>query len=256
MASSSVIISKETVTRLANDIKALHREPLHSHGIFYEHSDSDLLIGRALIIGAEDTPYQGGFYFFKLEFPYNYPHAPPIVTFLTNGCDKVRMHPNLYRDGKTCLSMLNTWHGQSAGDRWTACQTISSVLLTISSILTNDPLLHEPGITLHHTDFDNYTSIVEYMNIKLGMIEILNGNSLPCGFDGLRAIARNNVTKYSDKKRAILDAAIAKFREKYGGLTRTLSTSIYRNICAIHYETLPHKLDDLIDACKIDSSSK
>ena len=103
MADESMIISKETLRRLANDIKMINRNPLHSHGIYYEHSETDILSGRAMIIGSEGTPYERGYYFFKLIFPQNYPHSPPTVTFLTNGSDYVRIHPNLYRNGKTCL---------------------------------------------------------------------------------------------------------------------------------------------------------
>jgi len=256
MASGTVTISKETVNRLAKDIKALSSDPLHSHGIYYEHSDTDLLVGRAMIIGAEGTPYDGGYYFFRLDFPCDYPHAPPKVTFLTNGGDRVRMHPNLYRDGKTCLSMLNTWHGQSVGDRWTGCQTIASVLLTISSILTRDPLLHEPGVTAHHADFEPYTSIVEYMNTKLAVVDILSGSSLPSGFEALRAIAREHCVQTTARKRALLDAVSAKFAEQYGEEKKTLTTAIYRNVCSVDYATLPAKLETLIEACKIDSCSK
>ena len=256
MASETVTISKETVSRLASDIRMLNRDPLHEHGIYYQHSESDLLVGRAMIMGAEGTPYEGGYYFFRLDFPYDYPHAPPKVTFLTNGADRVRMHPNLYRDGKTCLSMLNTWHGQSVGDRWTGCQTISSVLLTISSILTTDPLLHEPGVTKQHNDFDTYTTIIEYMNIKLAMIDILSATSLPSGFEELRSIARKNTIENADKKRDLIAAATAKFKDKHATLNTTLSTYLYRNSCSINYETLLHRFDALLDACKIDSPSK
>ena len=37
------------------------------------------------------------------------------VTFLTTGCGTVRFNPNLYADGKVCLSLLGTYDGP----RWT-----------------------------------------------------------------------------------------------------------------------------------------
>ena len=54
---------------------------------------------------------------------------------------RVRMHPNYYTNGKCCLSILNTW----SGDKWTGCQTIRSLLLSVSMTLTSDPLENEPG---------------------------------------------------------------------------------------------------------------
>lgn len=250
-----IIITKDAIRRLANDIKMIIHSPLHSHGIYYEHSDSNILMGRAMIIGSEGTPYEGGYYFFKLDFPHNYPHAPPKVTFLTNGSDRVRMHPNLYRDGKTCLSLLNTWHGQTPSDRWTGCQTISSVLLTISSILTTDPLEHEPGIGKTHFDFNNYTSIVEYMNIKLAMLDILSSGALPSEFDELRDIALNDRSMNADKKRAFLITASSKFICQYSAGIRVLTTRTYKNHCTIDYDTLSIRLEVALDAYKIESAS-
>ncbi len=37
----------------------------------------------------------------------------PQVQSLTTGGGKVRFNPNLYDDGKVCLSLLGTWHGPS-----------------------------------------------------------------------------------------------------------------------------------------------
>jgi ubiquitin-protein ligase len=52
-----------------------------------------------------------------------------------------RYNPNLYKCGKVCVSILNTW----SGDKWSACQTINSILLTLCSLLNNMPFLNEPG---------------------------------------------------------------------------------------------------------------
>lgn len=53
------------------------------------------------------------------------------------------MHPNMYKNRKVCVSILNTWRGE----QWSGCQTIKSVLLTLMSLLDSKPLLNEPGIT-------------------------------------------------------------------------------------------------------------
>lgn len=54
------VITRETTMRLASDVRDIYKHPLHSEGIYYEHDESDLLKGYAMIIGPEDTPYSGG----------------------------------------------------------------------------------------------------------------------------------------------------------------------------------------------------
>lgn len=161
-------ISKNTIERIAKDIKCIRKNPLTDNGIYYKHSDEELLIGYALIVGPKDSFYSGGFYLFKFDFPYDYPYSPPKVTFLTND-GYVRFHPNLYKNGKVCLSILNTWKGEG----WTSCQSISSILLTITSILDYEPLCKEPGLEKSHIDFHNYNKIVEFKNIELAVIQVI-----------------------------------------------------------------------------------
>ena len=162
-------ISKTTIHRLIRDVKQIIKEPLHDNGIYYQHDDEDMMKGYAMIIGAKDTPYYGGFYMFEFSFPTNYPHSPPIVTYLTNG-DGIRFNPNLYKNGKVCISVLNTWKG----DQWTSCQNISSILLALCMVLCDKPLLNEPGITEKHKDFNRYNSIIGFKNIEIAMLHMLN----------------------------------------------------------------------------------
>lgn len=165
----SKIVSKDTIQRLIRDVKNIVKHPLHDNGIYYEHDDTDMLKGYALIIGSSDTPYYGGYYFFEFSYPHNYPQSPPSVTFHTNG-DGIRFNPNLYKSGKVCLSVLNTWKG----DQWTSCQTISTILLALCTVLCNNPLLNEPGVTKKHRDFHKYNEIIQYKNIEIAILHILN----------------------------------------------------------------------------------
>jgi ubiquitin-protein ligase len=157
-----ITIKKETIQRLIKDVKQLKKYPLHDNNIYYLHDEENILKGYALIIGSSDTPYFGGYYFFELNYPQDYPHSPPKVIFVTNG-DNIRFNPNLYTSGKVCISLLKTCRG----DQWTSCQTISSVLLTLGTLLCKNPLLNEPGISIYHRDFNNYTKIIEYKNMSI-----------------------------------------------------------------------------------------
>ena len=165
----STFISKEAITRLLKDVKQIFKNPLTENGIYYIHDDTDMLKGYALILGSSDTPYFGGYYFFEFNYPTDYPHSPPKVKFCTNG-NNVRFNPNLYVCGKVCVSLLNTWRG----DQWTRCQTISTVLLTLCTLLCKSPLLNEPGVTKTHSDINSYNQIIEYANIDIAICDIVN----------------------------------------------------------------------------------
>ena len=53
-----------------------------------------MLQARAMTIGPNGSLYQHGFLFFNINFPKNYPYAPPDVSYISR--NKVRIHPNLY----------------------------------------------------------------------------------------------------------------------------------------------------------------
>jgi ubiquitin-conjugating enzyme E2 Z len=163
---SSIIISRDVANRLIKDIRQIIRNPLTEHGIHYHHDQSNMLKGYAMIIGPHNTPYENGYYLFEFNFPANYPNSPPVVIFHTND-GVTRFNPNLYKNGKVCVSVLNTW----SGEQWSGCQTISSILLTLCSLLCENPLLNEPGITT--TSFSNqcqiYKDIIEYKNIEFAI---------------------------------------------------------------------------------------
>lgn len=72
---------------------------------------------KALIFGAEDTPYAHGAFEFDIFFENNYPSQPPKVNLTTTGQGNVRFNPNLYACGKVCLSLLGTWRG-NASENW------------------------------------------------------------------------------------------------------------------------------------------
>lgn len=169
-SNETIVIKKETIKRLASDVKDIVKNPLVSEGIHYVHDEDDILIGRALIIGPENTPYAKGYYFFKFKFPPDYPYSPPLVTYHTND-GVTRFNPNLYRNGKVCLSILNTWRGP----QWTSCQTIRSILMCLcGSVLNDEPLLNEPGISKSHADYNNYLEAIRFKNYETAILGMLN----------------------------------------------------------------------------------
>ena len=153
--------------RLAKDIVDIIKCPLTDNGIYYKHDEDDMLVGYALIMGPEDTIYNYGYYFFKFNFTEEYPFKPPVLEYLTNG-NGIRFHPNLYRNGKVCLSLLNTW----SGEQWTSCQTIRTILLNLVTLFHNKPLLNEPGITEKYKYFNKYNEIIEFSNFIESLLRL------------------------------------------------------------------------------------
>jgi len=94
----------------------------------------DLFHWTATIMGPDDSPFSGGVFFLDIHFPADYPFKPPKVQFTT----KV-YHPNINKNGSICLDILK--------DQWSPALTVSRVLLSISSLLTDpnpdDPLVPE-----------------------------------------------------------------------------------------------------------------
>ena len=231
MAESSDVpkfVSKETFFRLVKDVKDLNTNPLHSHGIYYHHLDDNILYGKALIIGPTDTPYSNGYYLFGLVFPENYPHSPPEITYYTNdGC--TRFHPNLYATGKVCLSILNTW----PGEQWTACQTIASVLLTLCSILTNNPLMHEPGIADANIDCENYNIIINYKTYEVAILLMLTSPMIKNLFECFMDIINKHFIENFSKNIKRLNELVLIYPNKV-----TIGTHIYCMQVSIDYNKL------------------
>jgi ubiquitin-conjugating enzyme E2 Z len=161
--------------RILLDVKEMIEDPLED--IHYHHDEQNAFKGYACLLGPHKTPYEHGYYFFELEFPSNYPFSPPVVKFV-NYDGSTRFNPNLYINGKVCLSILNTWDGE----KWSACQSIRTILLTLTTLLNEEPLLNEPGITREHPNFDSYHKLIEYKNVEISILKYLQKPNLPYPF--------------------------------------------------------------------------
>ena len=145
-------LTADAIRRIGRDIKDILREP--HENIVYIHSKTRVNVGYAMVVGTRDSPYFCVPMFYRIEFPEDYPHAPPKMKFLTQSAPNgtyVRMHPNYYVNGKCCLSILNSW----SGEKWTGCQTLRSLLMTVLMTLTEDPLTNEPGYSRHLKEIHN-----------------------------------------------------------------------------------------------------
>ncbi|GAU94190.1 hypothetical protein RvY_06012 [Ramazzottius varieornatus] len=94
--------------------------------------DSNLYEWVSTILGPPGSVYEGGIFFLDIHFSPDYPFKPPKVVFKT----KI-YHCNVNSQGTICLDILK--------DNWSPALTISKVLLSICSLLTDcnpaDPLV-------------------------------------------------------------------------------------------------------------------
>jgi ubiquitin-protein ligase len=229
MTDSPKVIPIETVKRLLKDVRQLIKHPLNDNGIYYSHDNSDMTKGYALIIGPSETPYFGGYYFFTFDFPIDYPYTPPKVTFMTND-GITRFNPNLYKCGKVCISILNTW----SGDKWSSCQTINSILLTLCSLLNDSPLENEPGHNKTSKDFIPYQKSIEFKNIDFSVCEMILKNRIPNPFQIFFPFMKESFNNNYDKFLSIIKSKSMKVSTQY--------VSIYNMNINIDYISLEKKL--------------
>ncbi|XP_028279451.1 baculoviral IAP repeat-containing protein 6 isoform X1 [Parambassis ranga] len=174
--------------RLAQEAVTLSTSlPLSSSSSVFVRCDEERLdIMKVLITGPADTPYANGCFEFDVYFPQDYPNSPPLVNLETTGGHSVRFNPNLYNDGKVCLSILNTWHGRPE-EKWNP-QTSSflQVLVSVQSlILVAEPYFNEPGYERSRGTPSGTQSSREYdgnirqATVKWAMLEQMR-NPSPC----------------------------------------------------------------------------
>ncbi|CDZ96814.1 Ubiquitin-conjugating enzyme [Phaffia rhodozyma] len=129
---------------------------------------------RCLIFGPPGTPYVDAplvidFYLNPSRFPFD----PPLAHFHSWTAGKGRINPNLYEEGKVCLSILGTWSGSST-EIWSPNR--SSLLQTLVSIqglvLVREPYFCEPSyenlrgtpeVKIHSEDMMAFGSLLAYI---------------------------------------------------------------------------------------------
>ncbi|CAG7927518.1 unnamed protein product [Penicillium olsonii] len=163
---------------LMNELNALQKEKW----VHAELRDDNIFIwDLALIVVNPDSLYYGGYFKGTMKFPANYPYAPPKFRF-----DKSILHPNIYPDGRLCISILHPpghdeMSGELASERWTPAQRVESVLISILSLL-DDPECSSPAnvdaAVLLRDDSEAYRQRV-YADVETSQSDIPEGFEMP-----------------------------------------------------------------------------
>ena len=168
--------------RLAQELADLSNAlPIdYTNAMFIRVDRERIDLMKAVICGANGTPYAHGIFEYDLYLPNNYPNTNPKCNLMTTGNQQVRFNPNLYSNGYVCLSLLGTWRG-NANENWDPkLSTILQLLLSIQAVVMSEEVyFNEPGYenTAGTPDGERknegYMNIVRYCNIKFAMVEMM-----------------------------------------------------------------------------------
>ncbi|KAG6678288.1 hypothetical protein I3842_14G072700 [Carya illinoinensis] len=130
------LMASQASLLLQKQLKDLCKNPVDgfSAGLVDE---TNIFEWSVTIIGPPDTLYEGGFFNAVMTFPSNYPNSPPTVKFTSE-----IWHPNVYPDGRVCISILHPPGDdpngyELASERWTPVHTVESIVLSIISMLSS-----------------------------------------------------------------------------------------------------------------------
>lgn len=94
----------------------------------------------------------------------------------TNG-GRCRFNPNIYANGKVCLSILGTWRGER-GEEWSSAQGLESILISIQSLMSSNPYENEPGYENAREEHDKknieeYVAKIRHETLRISVIQRL-----------------------------------------------------------------------------------
>lgn len=147
--------------RMARERQMLEKE---NEDYFAFFRDDDLLSFDAYVVGPDDSVYKHKLVKLHFDIPSNYPmvrapnqarawlemrnslapQTPPKVKFIQYTGS--RIHPNLYVEGKVCLSILGTWPGEP----WTFSMNCNTSKCGMSRPWPAWHFTAEPSRSSHH----------------------------------------------------------------------------------------------------------
>ena len=133
--------SKELLNRQLRDLQKNEDNLGISVGLI----DDNIYKWSVIFTGPQDTIFEGGFYKAVLTFPQDFPQNPPEMKFITE-----MWHPNIYKDGKVCISILHSPgvdrfnEQEKAEERWRPSLGVEQIIVSVISML-NDPNCDSPA---------------------------------------------------------------------------------------------------------------
>lgn len=118
--------------------------------------ENDMFSWQAIMLGPENSVYEGGIFFIDITLPQVYPFKPPKMKFI----NKI-YHPDINENGIINLDILR--------DKWSPALTILKILLSLFSILEHpnpyDPLVAEIA-RIYINDIQLFEKIAKEWTLK------------------------------------------------------------------------------------------
>ncbi|XP_074648201.1 (E3-independent) E2 ubiquitin-conjugating enzyme UBE2O-like [Tubulanus polymorphus] len=112
-------------------------------GIMVKGFEDRMDLYSVMIVGPANTPYEDGLFLFDVQLANSYPSVPPSFHYVSF-CEG-RLNPNLYEEGKVCVSLLGTWEGKGT-ELWNSHSNLLQVLVSIQGLILNsEPYYNEAG---------------------------------------------------------------------------------------------------------------
>ncbi|KAL2818863.1 hypothetical protein BJX63DRAFT_428938 [Aspergillus granulosus] len=159
-------------------------------GIFVRTWESRMDLLRVMIIGPEGTPYEHAPFTIDLSFTPDFPSQPPLAFFhsWTNG--EGRINPNLYEDGRICLSILGTWPTKNPEETWIPGRsTVLQILVSIMGlVLVKAPFYNEAGYEVLAAEDSKRVESAQYTEKAFLMTRRFILHALECPVGGLEDV--------------------------------------------------------------------
>lgn len=206
----------------------------------YHYTDGDNLNRHYLMIfGHKDSPYSFVPYFFQVDLPDSYPFDNPKCKFICPA--NIRLHPNLYVNGKVCLSILNTW----SGPKWTPIMDLSTLALNLQSLISCDePLRCEPSFeTGSNSSVLNYSNYIKLVNFCIVLPKVYR----KCPIDNrtVQTYFQTEVDKYLHNHRDAMVEHGINLRREFKENSMTIGT-IYNKTVTIRDKDFQKSLEFIL----------
>lgn len=190
--------------RAQKEHKILQSSGAIPDGVYVRTWESRLDLFRVLFVGPDDTPYASAPFIMDFYLPTDYPQSPPQAFFHSwsgsSGLGGVgRVNPNLYEDGKICLSLLGTWEGNKSEGWVSAKSTMLQLFLSLLGlVLVRQPYFNEAGYeplaglesSKRPSALYNERTFLRSSGFLISAVEGVKNNSKLAGIEGLREEVR------------------------------------------------------------------
>lgn len=163
---------------LLREFKELKTHPKSNYFQVYDLLEDNIYEWVVFIIGPPKTFYAGGIYKALMRFPKTYPMDPPSLQFMCT-----MYHPNVYSDGKVCISTLQVPAPGEGGNAensifWRPVVGVEQALLSVISLLS-DPNHDDPA---NSAAADEWISDPEEFKRKMKAIKEQSKELVPADF--------------------------------------------------------------------------